>query len=49
MIEEFYRKHLDVIERFELWNIDVLTLRDVKEHTVQKEKESFNIKVLSPT
>ena len=48
MVDKFYRKNLDLRQVFELWNIDMLTLCDIQEHSVDEEEECFYVQKLTP-
>ena len=43
MIDEFNRKNLDLGSLLETTHIDVIALRDIEEHTVDKEQERLNV------
>lgn len=48
VVEEVNRENLDLLEVFKCWNGDMLTLSDVEEDAIQKEKKSLDIEVLAP-
>ena len=43
MVDKFYRKNLDLGQVFELWNIDMLTLCDIQEHSIDEEEECLYV------
>ena len=48
MIDELNRKNLDLGSLLETTHIDMIALRDIQEHTVDKEQERLNVQVLTP-
>ena len=48
LVEKLYRKNLDFVNFFELWNVHVWPCSDVKEYTIQEEYVSFNVEMLAP-
>ena len=49
MVDELDGKHLDLVVLLEAAHVDMVSLRDVQEDTVDEEKERFNVEELAPT
>ena len=49
MVDELDGEHLDLVVLLEAAHIDMVSLRDVQEDTVDEEKERFNVEELAPT
>ena len=48
MIEKVDRENLDALQVFKNGDVNMLSLCDVQEHTVNEEQERFDIQMLAP-
>lgn len=48
VVDEFNRKDLDLVILFESTNVDVVSLCDVKEDTIDEEEEGLDVEELAP-
>lgn len=48
MVDELDRKHLNLMVFFESTNVDMVSLGDIEENTVDKEEEGLNVEELTP-
>jgi hypothetical protein len=49
MVDKLDREHLNFTVLFETTHIDVISLRNVQENTVNEKQERFNVQELTPT
>ena len=43
MVDKFYGKNFDLRQIFKLWNIDMLSLCDIQEYSIDEEEERFYV------